>query len=167
MTNRTLSEQCEELYNKLNSFVTRVINRDVTPKISNLNTEVWGSNTQTGDSRIDTLESDVTSLSDSITNINTYTTHIDNANYTVKYNDYRVIIDVHLSNTTFPTTLTAFNDNLIPSDCRPSQPVVVFLQNVNAIVSVKENSNGVYRKSITGTAIGNGNCYCHIEYSRV
>ena len=68
MTNGTLSEKCETLYNKLNTFVTSVINRDVTPKIRNLNTEVWGSNTQTGDSRIDTLESDVTSLSDSITN---------------------------------------------------------------------------------------------------
>ena len=106
----------------------------------------------------------VSSLSTSIAN---YTTHIDNANYTVKYNDYRVIIDVHISSTTFPITLTAFNDNLIPSDCRPSQPVVVFLQNVNAIVSVRENSNGVYRKSITGSSISSSACYCHIEYSRV
>ena len=109
----------------------------------------------------------VCSLSNSITNINTYTTHIDNENYTVKYNNYRVLIDVHMSSTTFPTTLTAFNDNLIPSDCRPAQPVVVFLQNVNAIVSVRENSKGVYRKSISGSAIGSGGCYCHIEYSRV
>lgn len=69
MTDETISEKCETLYNKLNSFVTSVISRDVTPKISNLNTEVWGSNTQTGDSRIDTLESDVSSLSTSITNI--------------------------------------------------------------------------------------------------
>ena len=71
MANETISEKCETLYNKLNAFVTSVISRDVTPKISNLNTEVWGSNTQTGDSRIDTLESDVTSLSDSITNLAT------------------------------------------------------------------------------------------------
>ena len=69
MADETISEKCETLYNKLNSFVTSVISRDVTPKISNLNTEVWGSNTQTGDSRIDTLESDVTSLSTSITNL--------------------------------------------------------------------------------------------------
>ena len=69
MTNGTISEKCETLYNKLNSFVTSVISRDVTPKISNLNTEVWGSNTQTGDSRIDTLESDVNSLDTSITNL--------------------------------------------------------------------------------------------------
>ena len=101
------------------------------------------------------------------TSIANYTTHIDNANYTVKYNQYRVIIDIHMSSTTFPIALTAFNDNLIPSDCRPSQPVVVFLQNVNAIVSVRDNSNGVWRKSITGSSISGGACYCHIEYSRV
>lgn len=71
MANETISEKCETLYNKLNTFVTSVISRDVTPKISNLNTEVWGSNTQTGDSRIDTLESDVTSLNNSITDIDT------------------------------------------------------------------------------------------------
>ena len=65
----TISEKCETLYNKLNTFVTSVITRDVTPRISNLNTEVWGSNTQTGDSRIDDLESDVSSLSTSITNL--------------------------------------------------------------------------------------------------
>lgn len=133
-------------------------------KINTLSREVWNNTSQTGTSRIDSLVDSVSSLSTSIAN---YTTHIDNANYTVKYNQYRVIIDIHMSNTTFPTTLTAFNDNLIPSDCRPSQPVVVFLQNVNAIVSVRENSNGVYRKSITGSAIGSGGCYCHIEYSRV
>ena len=38
MTNGTISEKCEELYNKLNSFVTSVINRDVTPQINNLQT---------------------------------------------------------------------------------------------------------------------------------
>lgn len=69
MADETISEKCETLYNKLNTFVASVISRDVTPKISNLNTEVWGRNTQTGDSRIDTLESDVTSLSTSITNL--------------------------------------------------------------------------------------------------
>ena len=69
MADETISEKCETLYHKLNTFVTSVISRDVTPKISNLNTEVWGSNTQTGDSRIDDLESDVSSLSTSITNL--------------------------------------------------------------------------------------------------
>ena len=195
MANETISEKCETLYNKLNAFVTSVISRDVTPKISNLNTEVWGSDTQTGNSRIDTLntkfdnldgsitsmESDinnvksdvsnlqtsVNSLSDSITNINTYTTHLDNANYTVKYNDYRVIIDVHLSSTSFPVDLSNFGANVIPANCLPPQPVTVPLQNVNAIVSIRNNSQGIWRKSNTGSAISGVSCYCHIEYSRV
>ena len=192
MANETISEKCETLYNKLNAFVTSVISRDVTPKISNLNTEVWGSDTQTGNSRIDTLntnfnnldgsitsmESDINNVKSDVSNLQTsvnslstsitnYTTHLDNENYTVKYNDYKVIIDVHMSSTSFPTSLTAFNDNIIPSDCRPSQPVVVPVQNVNAIVSIRNNSNGVWRKSNTGSAIGSVSCYCHIEYSRV
>lgn len=195
MANETISEKCETLYNKLNAFVTSVISRDVTPKISNLNTEVWGSDTQTGSSRIDTLntnfnnldgsitsmesninnvESDVSnlqtsvnSLSDSITNINTYTTHLDNANYTVKYNDYRVIIDVHMSSTSFPVALSNFGANVIPADCLPPQPVTVPVQNVNAIVSIRNNSQGIWRKSNTGSAISGVSCYCHIEYSRV
>ena len=76
MADETISEKCETLYNKLNSFVTSVISRDVTPKISNLNTEVWGSDTQTGDSRIyllehstEALRGSVNSLSDIITNL--------------------------------------------------------------------------------------------------
>ena len=109
----------------------------------------------------------LTSLSDSITNINTYTTYLDNANYTVKYNDYRVIIDVHLSSTTFPVTLSNFGANVIPANCLPPQPVTVPLQNVNAIVSIRNNSQGIWRKSNTGSAITGVSCYCHIEYSRV
>ena len=33
MTDETISEKCETLYNKLNTFVTKVINRDVPNKI--------------------------------------------------------------------------------------------------------------------------------------
>lgn len=69
MVDETISKKCETLYNKLNSFVTSVISRDVTPKISNLNTEVWGSNTQTGNSRIDTLNTNFNNLDSSITSM--------------------------------------------------------------------------------------------------
>ena len=69
MTDETISEKCETLYHKLNSFVTSVISRDVTPKISNLNTEVWGSDTQTGNSRIDTLNTNFNNLDSSITSM--------------------------------------------------------------------------------------------------
>ena len=67
MADETISEKCETLYNKLNTFVTSVISRDVTPKISNLNAEVWGSDTQTGNSRIDTLNTNFNNLDSSIT----------------------------------------------------------------------------------------------------
>ena len=67
MADETISEKCETLYNKLNTFVASVISRDVTPKISNLNTEVWGSDTQTGNSRIDTLNTNFNNLDSSIT----------------------------------------------------------------------------------------------------
>ena len=66
----TLAGKCVDLYERLNTFVTNVITRDVTPKITNLNTEVWGSNTQTGDSRIDDLETDVSSLNTDVTSLN-------------------------------------------------------------------------------------------------
>ena len=69
MADETISEKCETLYNKLNSFVTSEISRDVTPKISNLNTEVWGSDTQTGNSRIDTLNTNFNNLDSSITSM--------------------------------------------------------------------------------------------------
>ena len=69
MADETISEKCETLYNKLNTFVTSVISRDVTPKISNLNTEVWGSDTQTGNSRIDTLNTNFNNLDSSITSM--------------------------------------------------------------------------------------------------
>lgn len=45
-----VSEECKKIYNKLNTFVTKVINRDVQPQIDN-------------------LESDVNSLNNSITNL--------------------------------------------------------------------------------------------------
>ena len=69
MADETISEKCEALYNKLNTFVTSVISRDVTPKIGNLNTEVWGSDTQTGNSRIDTLNTNFNNLDSSITSM--------------------------------------------------------------------------------------------------
>lgn len=50
MADETISEKCETYYNKLNTFVKKVINRDVQPQI-------------------DDLESDVDLLNNSITNL--------------------------------------------------------------------------------------------------
>ena len=52
--------------NKIGSL-SNSIRGEVAPKISNLNTEVWGSDTQTGNSRIDTLNTNFNNLDNSVT----------------------------------------------------------------------------------------------------
>ena len=142
MADETISEKCETLYNKLNTFVTSVISRDVTPKISNLNTEVWGSNTQTGDSRIDTLESDVSSLSTSITNnVNTiYTSTVicnSNLKFTapttaIRYRRVGKIVTLRLWATQAnPTSTGWINIASIPTGYKPIEDVAIAMQCVS------------------------------------
>ena len=106
MADETISEKCETLYNKLNTFVTSVISRDVTPKIANLNTEVWGSDTQTGNSRIDTLNTNFNNLDSSITsmgsNINNVESDVSNLQTSVNSLSDSI-------NTTETTTITPSN----------------------------------------------------------
>lgn len=45
-TKPTISETCEQLYMKLNTFVTKVINRDVQPQIDSLNNSITNLNTR-------------------------------------------------------------------------------------------------------------------------
>ena len=169
MTDETISKKCETLYNKLNSFVTSVISRDVTPKISNLNTEVWGSNTQTGDSRIDTLESDVSSLSTSITNLADTTSwiyYINNSTYKVKYNNYRVNVDVSITGTSASTTLASYGATLLSNELLPRYPVSAYSHDGNVLVQIKDNDTKLYRKSMTGNSQSNINIYAHLEWDR-
>ena len=200
MTNGTISEKCETLYNKLNTFVTSVINRDVTPKISNLNTEVWGSDTQTGNSRIDTLntnfnnldssitsmesdinnvESDVSNLQTSVNSLNTSITnladttswkyYINEGNYKVRYNDYRVNVDVSITGTNATTSLTGYGANIIPDsepNLRPKSPVSAFSRDGNVLVQIRDDDAKLYRKSMTGNSLSNINIYAHLEWDR-
>ena len=155
MTDETISEKCETLYNKLNSFVTSVINRDVTPKITNINTEVWGSNTQTGNSRIDaletvttSLESDVNSLDTSITNLGSWST-ANFGNATVYYNDYFVYVSItQESNTnTVPTT---YRINISSTYAPPSNINVpsYAMYNGNPYAFARINTNGAIEITI-------------------
>lgn len=167
MADETISEKCETLYNKLNTFVASVISRDVTPKISNLNTEVWGSNTQTGDSRIDTLESDVTSLDTSIKNWST-------ANFgkaTVYYNDYFVYVRItQESNTsTVPTTYTI---NISSTYAPPSQIAVpsYTMYNGNPYAFARVTTRGAIEITInraTYTSSGGITLYFGVLYPRI
>lgn len=193
----TISEKCETLYNKLNTFVDSVISRDVTPKISNLNTEVWGSDTQTGNSRIDTLntnfnnldssitsmesdinnvESDVSnlqtsvnSLSTSITNLADTTSwkyYLNNATYKVRYNDYRVNVDVSITGTSASTTLSAYGAAILSDELRPRYPVYSFSNEGNVLLLIKDNDTKLFRKSMTGSNQSNINIYAHLEWDR-
>lgn len=45
-TKPSISETCEQLYVKLNNFVTKVIDRDVQPQIDSLNTSITNLNTR-------------------------------------------------------------------------------------------------------------------------
>jgi len=176
MADETISEKCETLYNKLNSFVASVISRDVTPKISNLNTEVWGSDTQTGNSRIDTLntnfnnldssittmesdinnvESDVSNLQTSVNSLNTSITNLGSwstANFgsaTVYYNDYFVYVSItQESNTnTVPTT---YSINISSTYAPPSNINVASytMYSGNPYAFARINTNGVIEVTI-------------------
>ena len=153
MANETISEKCETLYNKLNTFVTSVISRDVTPKISNLNTEVWGSDTQTGNSRIDTLntnfnnldgsittmesdinnvESDVSnlqtsvnSLSDSITNIMGFTLVHSGANNQIKVYSNGLFVYLTMQDSFTVNANADTRIGAIPSQYAPNVPITV------------------------------------------
>ena len=197
MADETISEKCETLYNKLNTFVTSVISRDVTPKISKLNTEVWGSDTQTGNSRIDTLntnfnnldssitsmesdinnvESDVSNLQTSVGSLSTSITdladttswiyYVNDSTYKVRYNDYRVNVDVSINGTSASTTFTQYGVTILPDELRPRYPVYSFAVEGRVLLLIKDNDNKLYRKSMTGSNQSNINIYAHLEWDR-
>jgi len=134
MADETISEKCETLYNKLNTFVASVISRDVTPKISNLNTEVWGSDTQTGSSRIDTLNTNFDNLNNSITTIN------------IECSDYNPSID---SNITVTITVTD-----VYGDAISGKTVTVTASEGN--FTQLNGSNITNASSVTGTTNSSG-----------
>ena len=163
MTDKTISEKCETLYNKLNSFVTSVINRDVTPKINNLESGkadivhthftrglIESSALHNIGTRANAIQSVVNeavdekigSLSTSITNIGSWST----ANFgkaTVYYNDYFVYVSI-TQNSNTNTVPTTYNLN-IGSTYAPPSPVNVpsyTMYNGNPYAFARINTNG-------------------------
>jgi len=176
MADETISEKCETLYNKLNTFVASVISRDVTPKIGNLNTEVWGSDTQTGNSRIDTLntnfnnldssitsmesdinnvESDVSNLQTSVNSLNTSIANLGSwstanfGNATVYYNDYFVYVSI-TQNSNTSTVPTTYSINISSTYAPPSTVNVpsYTMYNGNPYAFARISTNGVIEITI-------------------
>lgn len=141
-----VSEECKKLYNKLNIFVTKVINRDVQPQI-------------------DSLNNSITNLADT----NSWTTYFESSDYKVRYNDYRVNVDISITGTSATTSLTAYGVSIIPDsepNLRPKFPVSAFDHNGVVLVQIKNNDVKLYRKSMTGGNLSNINIYAHLEWDR-
>jgi outer membrane murein-binding lipoprotein Lpp len=181
MADETISEKCETLYNKLNSFVASVISRDVTPKLSNLNTEVWGSDTQTGNSRIDTLntnfdnlnssistmesdinnvESDVSNLQTSVNSLNTSITNI--MGFTLVHSGASNQINVYSNGLfvyftmqgTFTMSANAdTNTGTIPSQYAPNVPITVATHpSSNNKLVIQDNGSLLYHNFTSSTS---------------
>ena len=114
----------------------------------------------------------LTSLDNSITNLADTTEwkyYINDGNYKVRYNDYRVNVDISITGTSATTSLTAYGASIIPSsepDLRPRYPVSILCYDGNVLVYIKDNDTKVYRKSMTGSNLSNINIYAHLEWDR-
>ena len=138
-------------------------------KINTLSREVWNNTSQTGTSRIDSLVDSVNSLDTSITNLADATSwkyYINNDNYKVRYNDYRVNVDVSLTRTNAGTTLAPYGAVILSEELRPRYPVSAISNDGNVLVQIKDNDSKLYSKSMTGSSLSNINVYAHLEWDR-
>ena len=114
-------------------------------------------------------ESEINSLSGSITNLAETTSwkyYINNNNYKVRYNDYRVNVDVSILGTSATTALTSYGAKIIPNELRPRYPVSAFSHNTDVLLQIKDNDTKLYRRSMTGSNQSNINIYAHLEWDR-
>ena len=114
-------------------------------------------------------ESEINSLNTSITNLADTTKwkyYINNSNYKVRYNDYRVNVDISITGTSATTSLTSYGAEIIPPNLRPKFPVGAFSHDGNVLVQIKDNDTKLYRKSMTGNSLSNINIYAHLEWDR-
>lgn len=107
MTDETISEKCENLYNKLNSFVESEISRDVTPQISNLNSRINA--LEPNLVRVKEVSGNASSVSAGGTSTKTFTVPACPSGYDWKYfstsTGWGTISNVSLSGTTLTVTL--------------------------------------------------------------
>ena len=114
----------------------------------------------------------VGSLSNSITNLadtTSWTTYFESSDYKVRYNDYRVNVDVSITGTSATTSLTSYGAEIIPDsepNLRPKFPVSAFSHDGNVLVQIKNNDAKLYRKSMTGNSLSNISIYAHLEWDR-
>ena len=115
------------------------------------------------------VDEKVGSLSTSITNLADTTSwkyYLNDSTYKVRYNDYRVNVDVSITGTSASTTLSAYGAVILSNELLPRYPVSAFSHDGNVLVQIKDNDTKLYRKSMTGNSLSNVNIYAHLEWDR-
>ena len=92
--------------------------------------------------------------------------YINDSTYKVRYNDYRVNVDVSITGTSASTTLAAYGAAILSNELLPKYPVSAFSHDGQVLVQIKDNDTKLYRKSMTGSNQSNINIYAHLEWDR-
>ena len=102
----------------------------------------------------------------SLSDTTNWTYYINDNNYKVRYNDYRVNVDVSITGTSASTTLSAYGIAILPDELRPRYPVSALCNGGNVLVLITDTDNKLYRKSMTGSNQSNTSIYAHLEWDR-
>ena len=102
----------------------------------------------------------------SLSDTHSWTYYLNDSTYKVRYNAYRVNVDVSITGTSASTTLSAYGAAILSDELRPRYPVSAFGHDGNVLVQIRDNDNKLYRKSMTGSNQSNINIYAHLEWDR-
>lgn len=125
-TKPTISETCEQLYKKLNTFVTKVIDRDVQPKIDSLNNRITNN--------VNTLYTSTVTCN---TNLKFQSTA------QIRYRRVGKIVTLRLWSTqASPTSTGWINIASIPTGYKPIEDVTIAMQVINNTHIVQARTSG-------------------------
>ena len=102
----------------------------------------------------------------SLSDTHSWTYYLNDSTYRVRYNDYRVNVDVSITGTSASTTLAAYGAVILSNELLPKYPVSAFSHDGQVLVQIKDNDTKLYRKSTTGTSLSNVSIYAHLEWDR-
>ena len=102
----------------------------------------------------------------SLSDTTVWTYYLSDSTYKVRYNDYRVNVDVSITGTSASTTLSAYGVSILSEELRPKYPVSAICNGGNVLVLIKDNDTKLYRKSMTGNSLSNVSIYAHLEWDR-
>ena len=92
--------------------------------------------------------------------------YVNDSTYKVRYNDYRVNVDVSITGTSASTTLSAYGVSILSEELRPKYPVSAICNGGNVLVLITDTDTKLYRKSMTGSNQSNISIYAHLEWDR-